>query len=142
MASQNDTIKVLFVDDDDLVAQIVRITLEQAGGFKWLGQLRDAGELAALARLECPDIVMLDLCMPGKCPFAAMRELAETCPEARVLMFSACDSESLIDRAIEAGAAGYLGKDANAPLLTWALRRVAEGEFVMGAQPLTCAAER
>jgi two-component system nitrate/nitrite response regulator NarL len=132
-ASLDQAIKVLCVDDDDLVAHIVRITLKEAGGFRWLGQLRDAESLASHALAEPPDVVLLDLCMPGKCPFEAMDELAAACPAARVLMFSGQAGHSLIDRAIEAGASGYVLKDVDGAELVSAIRHVAHGRFVMGA---------
>ena len=124
-------IKVLCVDDDDLVAQIVRITLKHAGGFEWLGQLRDAGDMALHAEIDPPDVVLLDMCMPGKSPFVAMRELFDVCPKARVLMFSGYDGQNLVDRAIEAGASGYLSKHESGCEIIDAIRRVARGEFVM-----------
>jgi DNA-binding NarL/FixJ family response regulator len=130
------SIKVLCVDDDDLVAQIVKITLKQAGGFAWLGQVRDAAELTARAVIDPPDVVLMDLCMPGKCPFIAMRDLRAVCPQARVLMFSGHDGQRLIDRAIEAGASGYLSKDEEGSTLVSSIRRVAGGEFVISPRLL------
>ena len=127
----DDAIKVLCVDDDDLVAQIVRITLKHVHGFEWLGQLRRAEELAAHAASSTPHVVLLDLCMPGKCPFDAIRELGASSPQSRVLMYSAGAGQGMIDRAIETGAWGYLSKEVDGPTLISAIRRVARGEFVM-----------
>jgi DNA-binding NarL/FixJ family response regulator len=125
-------IRVLCVDDNALVGQVVKSTLKRAGGFQWLGHLSDAGHLVEKARRDCPDIILLDIYMPGKDPVNAMKELAEACPHAKVVMFSGYVSNHLIDRAIEAGAWGYISKhDEN---LVPAIRRVAHGEFVMGPE--------
>ena len=70
--------------------------------------------------------------MPGKDPFQALSELSEVCPETRAIMFSGYVSQRLVDRAIEAGAWGYVSKhDADTTLIS-AIRRVAGGEFVLG----------
>lgn len=127
-------IKVLCVDDDDLVAQIVKITLKHAGGFQWLGQLRDAGDLRNHAVQHRPDVILLDLCMPGKCPFDAVEELISACPDTKVIMLSGHADNHSIDRAIDAGAWGYLSKEDEGTHLISALRRVAAGEFVLGPQ--------
>jgi len=128
-------IKVLCVDDDELVVQILKITLKNVGGFQWLGQLKDAGDLAATARRERPDIVLLDLCMPGKSPFVALEELKQACPSARAIMLTGYANKHMIDRAIEAGAWGYLSKHDEGWSLVAAIKRVAGGEFVMGPAP-------
>lgn len=125
-------IKVLSVDDNELVGEVIRITLKRAGGFEWLGHLSDAQDLVAKAREHCPDIVLLDIFMPGKDPFVAMHELNEVCPDARVIMYSAYVSPRLIERALDAGAWGYVSKDDEGDALLSAIERVAEGEFVMG----------
>lgn len=133
--NSKEPIKVLCVDDDELVAQILRITLKNVGGFEWLGQLKDAGELAAAAKRERPDIVLLDLCMPGKSPFIALQELQQACPSARAIMLTGYANKHMIDRAIEAGAWGYLSKHDDGWGLVAAIKRVVNGEFVMGFEP-------
>src|SRR5688500_3633272 len=101
--NQDREIRVLCVDDDELVGQIIRITLKHAGGFEWLGQLHSADELLDRSRQEAPDVVLLDLCMPGKSAFVAMQELIALCPTTRILLFTGYAGQNLIDRAIEAG---------------------------------------
>jgi DNA-binding NarL/FixJ family response regulator len=123
---------VLCVDDDDLIGQVVRITLKRAGGFQWMGHIRSAQRLVEEAEHLCPDVVLLDIYMPGKDPFIALQELVARCPDVRVIMFSAHVSTQLVDRAFEAGAWGYVSKDEDGDALISALHRVAEGEVVLG----------
>ena len=133
MQATPNAIRVLMVDDDDLVGQIMRITLKHAGGFEWVGQVHDATALNDISDRDCPDIVLLDLCMPGKSPFVAVDELRRKCPKARVVIFSGRCGQSLVDRAIEAGAWGYVSKDGDGWSVIAAIRRVANGEFVLSA---------
>lgn len=132
LATETKPIKVLCVDDDDLLATSVRFILKPAKSIQWIGQLRTAEHLLETARENCPDIVLLDIYMPGKDPFEALRELSEACPNTRAIMFSGYVSQRLVDRSIEAGAWGYVSKhDADTTLIS-AIRRVASGEFVLG----------
>jgi DNA-binding NarL/FixJ family response regulator len=131
MEPTSQAVRVMMVDDDDLVGQIVRITLKHAGGFEWMGQVRDIAELEETIDDPHPDVVLLDLCMPGNSPFVALDELRRKHPEARIVIFSARCGQSLVDRAIEAGAWGYISKDNDGWGVISAIRRVANGEFVV-----------
>jgi DNA-binding NarL/FixJ family response regulator len=131
MSDNAKPITVLHVDDDDLIAQIVRITLKHANGFKWVGQLRTTDQPIEEAQRLQPDVVLMDLCMPGTSPFLAVHELRRSVPSARVIIFSGRGGFSLVDRAIEAGAWGYVSKDGDASTLLAAIKRVAAGEFVL-----------
>lgn len=127
------TIKVLCVDDNKLVADAIRIKLELAGGYSWVGQLKSADDLVEAAQQLAPDVVLLDVDMPGKDPFIALEELTTECPDVRVLMLSGHVRAALIDRAIEAGAWGYLSKSEPVQSMMSAIQRVASGEFVLGS---------
>lgn len=107
--------------------------LELEADIQWAGRLERADGLTEAIREREPNIVLLDIDMPGKSPFRALAELdAEL--EARVIMLSALVDVELIDRAVEAGAWGYLSKGAATSTITQAVRRVAEGEFVLGPE--------
>lgn len=127
-------IRVLCVDDNPLVADAVAMRLQLAGGFECVGHLLDASSmLAEVARLR-PDVVLMDLDMPGSEPFEMMRTLSRAFPETRVLVLSGHVRRDLLDRAIEFGAWGYLSKNDDAEMLVNAVRRVAGGEFVLGPE--------
>jgi len=131
---RNLPIKVLCVDDNFLVAEGIKIKLMLAGGFEWLGQLSDADNLLDEVRRGQPDIVLLDIDMPGKDAFAAMEELRESGLDSRVIMVSGHVRTDLIDRAVEAGAWGYVSKGDGAQAIISAIDQVMAGKFVMGPE--------
>jgi DNA-binding NarL/FixJ family response regulator len=125
-------IKILCVDDNDMVADAIQLKVRMAEGMTWLARLPDAGSLVQTARDLCPDVVLLDIDMPGKDPFAALEELSAACPEARVLMLSGHVRADLLDRAVEAGAWGYISKGDGIESIIDGIRLVATGQFAMG----------
>lgn len=127
-------IKVLCVDDNYLVAEGIKIKLMLAGGFEWLGQLSDADHLTDEVRQRRPDIVLLDIDMPGKDAFAALEELGESGLDSRVIMVSGHVRTDLIDRAVEAGAWGYVSKGEGSETIVSAIDQVMAGKFVMGPE--------
>lgn len=129
---RNLPIKVLCVDDNDLVAEGIRMKLSKADQFQWLGQLRSAEDLVKVAMHKRPHVVLLDIDMPGKDAFEAMKELNELFPNVRVVMLSGYVKQDLIDRAIESGAWGYVAKSDGADTVLRAIRRAASGEFTLG----------
>jgi DNA-binding NarL/FixJ family response regulator len=129
-------IRVLCVDDNDLVADALGVRLAHAGGFEWLGHLAHADGLADEVERRRPDVVLLDIDMPGPDPFEALTEISRRCAAVRVLMFSGhIQSREVAERAIEAGAWGYLSKHESAEDIVSAIRRVAKGEFILGSHP-------
>jgi DNA-binding NarL/FixJ family response regulator len=77
-------------------------------------------------------VVLLDLDMPGPNPIEVLRELTVQSPDVRVIVLSGHVRRELIDRAIEAGAYGYLSKNDDGGVLVDSIRAVARGEFVLG----------
>lgn len=129
---KNVPIKVLCVDDNDLVAEGIMLKLQSNGRFQWVGQLRTAESLLEISWRRRPNVVLLDIDMPGKDAFDAMHELNELLPNVRVLMLSGYVQHELIERAIESGAWGYVSKNEGANIIVDAIERVAEGEFTLG----------
>lgn len=125
-------IKVLCVDDNKLVGGAIRAKLERAGGFEWIGQLPTAEHLVDEAVRSSPDVVLLDIDMPGRDPFSALKELSVRCPGVRALMLSGHVSRALVDRAIEAGAWGYFSKDDDIESMLTTIHDVARGQFALG----------
>jgi len=133
MLTEHKLIKVLCVDDNDLLVEAIEINLKLTGRFQWLRRLRSADRLVSRARKDRPDVVLLDIDMPGADPLIVLEELTRACPDVRVLMLSGLVRRDLIERAIDAGAWGYLSKGDGALLIS-AIERVANGEFVMGPE--------
>jgi len=125
---------VLGVDDNAAIIDALRIKLARAGGFAWQGALSCADDLVETAIRLCPVLVLLDLDMPGKDPFAVLAELVEKCPDTKVVIFSGHVRSDLVHRAIDAGAWGYVSKNDGADDLISALRRIAVGELALSPE--------
>jgi len=132
------TITVMCVDDNVEVLRAIRLKLRLSGGFRWSGELTSADRLLEETARASPNIVLLDLDVPGCDPFAAMRSLADSVPSTRVVMFTGHVNRDLIDRAIDAGAWGYVSKNDNEDDLVSALRNVMAGEFVLSPDARSC----
>jgi DNA-binding NarL/FixJ family response regulator len=127
----NRIITVLCVDDNPEVAEAIKLALQSVPDIEFVGCLSEAGALVDEACRTSPDVVLLDIDMPGKNPFEAMNELSGTCPDVRVLMYSGHIRMELIDRALENGAWGYVAKSDELSALLAAIRRAARGEFTL-----------
>ena len=122
------SVGVLIVDDHPVVRTGIRGMLEVRMAFEVVGEATNGEEAVDLAvRLE-PDVVLMDLRMPGTDGVAATARLRKTRPQARVLVLTTSDSGADILRAVEAGATGYVLKDAPREEIYGAIRAAAEGK--------------
>ena len=117
-----DGLNGMFVDDPD---------------FEVLGEAADGAEAVRLARSLEPDVILMDLRMPGTDGLAAIIELARQGSAARVLVLTTYDTDSYVLPAIEAGATGYLLKDAPRAELLRAVRAAARGQGVLSPSVAT-----
>jgi two-component system, NarL family, nitrate/nitrite response regulator NarL len=130
----NDPIRVLIVDDHVLFRGGVKALLARRPGFEVVGEASDGLEGVKRAKALAPDVVLLDLHMPGVSGREAVKLLAEEAPSARVLMLTVSeDADDLVDT-LRAGASGYLLKNIETDALLDAIRRTAEGDAVVSAQ--------
>ncbi|MEV5895619.1 response regulator transcription factor [Nonomuraea fuscirosea] len=124
-------IRLLIVDDHPVVRDGLSSMLAREPGFEVVGEAGDGAEAVRLARSLRPDVILMDLRMPGTDGLGAMRELAQDGGGARVLVLTTYDTDSHVLPAIEAGATGYLLKDAPRDELLRAVRATARGEAVL-----------
>lgn len=121
-------IRVLIVDDHAVVREGLRAFLELQEGIEVVAEAADGRQALAQAELQKPDVVLMDLVMPRLDGLEAMRQLRQRLPDIRVVaLTSFLDDERLLP-AIQAGAAGYLLKDAEPDELLRAIRAAARGE--------------
>ena len=121
-------IRLLVVDDHHVVRSGLAASLGLEDDFAVVAEAGNAEEAAAQFRKHHPDVVLMDLRLPGESGIAATTTLPNEWPDARVLMFTTFDSEEDIYRAMQAGARGYLLKSAPREELLAAIRAVAAGE--------------
>jgi DNA-binding NarL/FixJ family response regulator len=126
-------IRVLLVDDHALVRSAIRQALD-APDIEVVGEARNAEEAIELAPRLRPDLVLLDIDLPGMTGIDAVRELAPRLPETRVVMLTvSTDRRSLLE-AMRHGAAGYLTKDLTGDALLRAVRGLRRGDLAMSRQ--------
>ncbi|WP_328356609.1 response regulator transcription factor [Streptomyces sp. NBC_00445] len=124
-------ISVLIVDDHPVVRDGLRGMFESAPGFTVLGEASGGIEAVEKAATLDPDVILMDLRMPGGAGVDAIRELTRRSARAKVLVLTTYDTDSDTLPAIEAGATGYLLKDAPRDELFTAVRAAAEGRTVL-----------
>ena len=126
-------IRVLVADDVPELRTLLRLTL-QGQGFELVGEATDGDEVVKLAISETPEVILLDLAMPGMDGMAAIAELRRCAPEARVVVLSAFATERLRREALQRGAHAYLEKGTD-PETLLATVRAAAGRDPLPAQP-------
>jgi DNA-binding NarL/FixJ family response regulator len=126
-----DVIRVLIVDDHAVVREGLRAFLELQEGIEVVGEAGDGDAAVGAAERLRPDVVLMDLVMPGKDGIAAMRVLRDRVPGARVIVLTSFFDEDKLLPAIRAGAAGYLLKNARPAELERAVRAAHVGEAVL-----------
>ncbi|GAA4887442.1 response regulator [Streptomonospora salina] len=124
-------VRVLIVDDHPVVRDGIRGMFAGDPGFETVGEAGDGARAVELARSLEPDVVLMDLRMPGTGGVDAISELARLGLGARVLVLTTYASDSDVGPAIEAGATGYLLKDTSPDELMRAVRLAARGETVL-----------
>jgi DNA-binding NarL/FixJ family response regulator len=124
-------IRLLVVDDHPVVRNGLRGTFESEPGFTVVGEAGSGEEAIVLATSLEPDVVLMDLRMPGLGGVAAIGDLRRRRPATRVVVLTTFDSDTDILPAIEAGAVSYLLKDAPADELVRAVRAAHRGESVL-----------
>ena len=123
-------ISVVLADDQTLVRTGFRMILENADDMRVVGEAGDGAQAARLALEVTPDVVLMDIRMPGTDGLAATREIAAS-SAVRVIILTTFDLDDYVYAALRAGASGFLLKDTLAPDLLSAIRVVARGDAVV-----------
>ena len=126
-------IKVAVVDDQELVRSAFVILLSSEPGVEVVGQAADGRSAVELVRASRPDVVLMDVRMPGVDGLEATRQIVadEQCRGTRVLMLTTYDDDALVHAALRAGASGFLLKDVRPQHLLDAIEIVASGEGLL-----------
>ena len=122
-------IRVMVVDDHPIMRDGLRHALEASGRFEVVGQAEDGEEAVRTVEGLGPDVIVMDVIMPGKDGIDACREIMERLPDTRVLMLTASNEEDAVVEAVAAGATGYLQKYSPPDKLVEAVVDVAEGRL-------------
>jgi two-component system, NarL family, response regulator NreC len=121
-------IRCVIADDHTLLRDGVRRLLEEASDFAVVGEAADASEALKQVIEHRPDIVLLDISMPGMSSFEAAKLIEEHCAGTRIVYLTMHEDREYLTQALRSGASGYLLKDTPAPHLLHALRNVHRGQ--------------
>ena len=127
-------IRVLIVDDHKLVRQGLRFLLEQESDVQVVGERADGSQLPEIANRLRPDVVILDLIMPGVDGVTALRELKKSRPSTHVVVLTSHRGDDRVHEAIAAGADCYLLKTAGVEEVLSTIRAAAAGQTVLDAE--------
>ena len=127
-------VRILLADDHTLVRAGIRALLEKLPGMEVVGEAGDGREVLNLVGTRRPDVVLMDIAMPGLNGLEAAARLAKEFPDVRVIILSMHHDEEYVWRALKSGAAGYLLKKAATAELATALERVARGEIYLSQE--------
>jgi DNA-binding NarL/FixJ family response regulator len=127
-------VRVMLADDHTLVRSGIRALLEKLPGVEVVGEASDGREVLNLVGTHRPDVVLMDIAMPGLNGLEAAARMAKEFPDVRVIILSMHHNEEYVWRALKAGAAGYLLKKAATAELATALQRVVHGEIYLSQE--------
>lgn len=130
-------ISVLLVDDHPVVRAGIRAMLEGESDLAVVGEAASGAEAVRVVQVVRPDLVLMDLRMPGLDGVGATGQVLAVAPTTRVVVLTTYDRDADILRAVEAGAAGYLLKDASRADLLAAVRAAARGETILAPSVAT-----
>jgi two-component system, NarL family, response regulator NreC len=126
-----DSIRIVLVDDHDIVRTGLRSFLEAQGDLIVVGEARDGIQAVQTVRELCPDVVVMDITMPGMDGLEATRRLRGLCPQAQVLALTVHEDKQYFFEMLAAGATGYMTKQAAADELVAAIHAVAQGHVYL-----------
>ncbi len=129
-------IGVLVCDDHAIFRDGVKSILNQVPGIAVIGEAADGRQAVALSRRLRPDVVLMDISMPGLKGFDATRLIKKACPATDVLILTVYDDEELVARCLQAGASGYILKDSPPAQLVYAIQTVSKGEQYLSPRAL------
>jgi DNA-binding NarL/FixJ family response regulator len=118
----------LIVEDHPLFRKGLRALIESVDGFTGVGEAGDGDQAVTLALDLLPDVVLMDLQLPGRSGISAIREILRSSPTTRILVVTLFEDDDSVFAALRAGARGYLLKDADEADMIRAIRAIASGE--------------
>jgi DNA-binding NarL/FixJ family response regulator len=120
-------IKIMLVDDHAIVREGYRALLERQEDMRVIAEAADGDEAYQLCKQELPDVLIVDLSMPGQGGLEAIRRVHQRWPEAKILVFSMHQNAAFAEQAVRAGAQGYVTKSSLPDVLVRAVRDVFQG---------------
>ncbi len=130
------SVRILIADDHLIIRQGIRLILETGEDFELVGEAADGAEALRLCRELHPDVVLMDLRMPGMDGITAIERLRIEMPEIGLVILTTFNEDDLMRRGLRAGAKGYLLKDTSRERLFHAIQAAARGETLLAPEML------
>lgn len=130
------SVRILIADDHLIIRQGIRLILETGEDFELVGEAADGAEALRLCRELHPDVVLMDLRMPGMDGITAIERLRIEMPKIGVVILTTFNEDNLMRRGLRAGAKGYLLKDTSRERLFHAIQAAARGETLLAPEML------
>jgi two-component system invasion response regulator UvrY len=127
-------IKVLLVDDHELVRMGIRRLLQDVNGIKVIGEARSGEEAIRMAKESHPDVILMDVQMPGIGGLEATRKMTRQNNDIKILALTICDDEPYPSRLLQAGAAGYITKGCDPDEMIRAIRIIHSGQRYISSE--------
>ncbi len=125
-------LRILIADDHPFFREGLRVVVDAAADLELVGEAEDGGQVVEMARILEPDVVLMDLKMPGSGGIAATRRILQQSPEVGILVITMIEDDESVFAAMRAGARGYLLKGADKEEVLLAIAAVGRGEAVFG----------
>lgn len=135
--SETEPIRVIAVDDHQVVRGGIRYALLDEDGIEFVGEAHDGAAAVRLCEQVQPDVVLMDLMMPGMDGVETTRALRERCPDVQILVLTSFHDEDLVPRAMQAGAVGYLLKGVSNRELVEAIHAAHAGKSILAKEAMT-----
>ena len=126
-----DPIRILITDDHLIVREGIRLILETEDGFEFIGEASDGAEAIKLAGDLSPDVILMDLRMPGMDGLTAIEHLQREYPKIAIVILTTFNEDELMRRGLQLGARGYLLKDTDRETLFNTIRAAVRGETLL-----------
>jgi two-component system response regulator DevR len=136
MNTSSQPIRILVVDDHPVVRQGLRSLLSNHPDLQIIGEVGHAQQALDAARQDCPDVVLLDIRLPGMTGVEVARRLHQDCPQTRIIMLTSYDDDEYLIGALEADVQAYLLKSVSDDTLVWTIRAVHRGERLISPEVL------
>jgi NarL family two-component system response regulator YdfI len=127
-------VRIMIVDDHSIVREGLRLILETVTSFKVVGEASDGAQAVRMAAELKPDVILMDLRMPGMDGLTAIKHIKEEQPQIAVIILTTYNEDELMFKGLKVGAHGYLLKDTKKDLLFDTIRAAARGETLLGPE--------
>lgn len=128
------TIRVMIVDDHDMVRNGLRLMLESSEGFIHAGEARNGEAAISLCQQVRPDVILMDLVMPGMDGVAATEAILRHYPQVKIIALTSYDTDGMVEKALKAGVISYLKKNIGMRELSQAIRSAYEGKSTLSPE--------